>query len=445
MRDLTKGKTLTRIIQFTLPILIGNIFQLFYSLADTRIVGMYLKDEALAGVGATGSLNGLIIGFLIGMTNGFALITARAFGAKDEKKMRRAVAATFEIGIVIVVLITVLGIVFLKPILRLLNTPEDIIPISVRYFRIILSGIAFAMLYNICAALLRAIGNTVVPLIFLMISSLTNVGLDILFVRFLNFNVEGAAIATIVSQGLSFGASFVYLWKKYPILRFGKQELIVSKGIAGELLPVGISMGLMSSLVNIGSVTLQSVINSCGHRYIVAHTAARKVTEFFMLPFATLSMTMGTFSGQNIGAGYPKRVKKGLHEALGICFVWSAFVVLMAYTLAPMLIKGVTATLDHEVIKTGALYLRVNTPLYFVCASVCMIRNCMQGIGDSVTPIISSGIELVGKVLIAVLLSAPLGYYAVMISEPVVWVFMVIPLLIKIRSNPHLKGVRAGE
>ena len=440
MKDLTQGKPLKLILQFALPIMLGNIFQLFYSLADTRIVGSYLGEQALAAVGVTSSLNSMIVGFLIGLTNGFAIITARGFGAKDEAHIRRAVAGTFMLGLATSLVLTAASVLFLPGILRLLHTEENLIPLAVRYFRIILFGMTAAMLYNVCAGLLRAIGDTVAPLVSLVISALLNVGLDLLFVRVFAFGVEGAAIATVLSQIIAFAACFCYLWKRYPILRVQRKECRLSPETVKELYTTGLSVGLMGCLVNIGSVALQGAINGFGEHTIVAHTAARKITELFMLPFAVFGTTMATFSGQNMGAGRPDRIKKGLIQAILLVWGWCLLMLLIAYLAAPWLVRAVTATKETDIIETAALYLRVNTLFYAVPTVICLARNTMQGMGDSITPLVSSGVELVGKVLIAVVFSNYFGYMAVIWSEPVIWILMVIPLLVQLIRNPLMHG-----
>ncbi len=445
MKDLTKGKPLALILRFAVPIMIGNIFQLFYSLADTRIVGSCLGEQALASVGVTSSLNNMIIGFLIGMTNGFAIITARSFGAKDEEHLHRAVAGTFVLGTATSLVFTVASVAFLPQILRLLHTGEELMPLAVRYFRIILLGMTASMLYNVCAGLLRAIGDTVTPLIFLMISALLNVGLDLLFIRVFGFGVEGAAAATVLSQTIAFAACFCYLWKRYPILHFNRADCRLGRGTVGELYGTGLSVGFMGSLVNFGSVALQGAINGFGEDIIVAHTAARKISELFMLPFAVFGMTMATYCGQNIGAGRPDRVKQGLFQGILVVWGWCALVLLAAYTIAPWLVRAVTGTENTDIIETASLYLRWNTPFYAVPTVICLVRNAMQGIGDGVTPLVSSTIELIGKVLVAVVFSGYFGYMAVILSEPVTWIFMVIPLLIKMRTDPRLRAKPQGE
>lgn len=441
MKDLTKGKTLPLILEFALPIAIGNLFQIFYSLADTRIVGQYLGETALAAVGATSSLNNMIIGFLMGMTNGFAIIVSRYYGAKDEKNIRKSVAATFVLGIVMAIVLTFFSVVFLRQILGALNTPSELMEDAYSYFKIILLGMIAAMLYNVCAGLFRAIGDSITPLVFLIISSFMNIGLDLLFVSRLNFGVEGAAAATVLSQIISFVACIIYMIKKYPVLHFGMAELRLEKDMVKAMFGIGCSMGFMNSLINLGSVALQGAINSLKDaNYIVAHTAARKITEIFMLPFTVFGSTMATFCGQNLGANKPDRIKKGLRQTIIITWIWCAGVVVMSYTVVPYMVQMITATKVQMVIDTASLYLRVNTILYFVTAVICILRNAMQGIGDSITPVISSSLELLCKVLIAFLLTPYLGYWAIILSEPVSWVIMVIPLLVGIKKNKFISA-----
>lgn len=441
MKDLTKGKILPLLLGFAVPIAVGNIFQLFYSLADTRIVGSFLGEEALAAVGATSSLNNMIIGFLLGMTNDFAIIVARYFGAKDHDNLKRAVAATFILGIGMAFIFTIVSVSLLRFILVGLQTPKNLLDLSVEYFRIILFGMTGAMLYNVCAGLFRAIGDSLTPLLFLIASTFVNIGLDLLFVCVFHLGVAGAAWATILSQYGSFACCFIYMRKRYDILLFGKKDCHLKRDMVKEMLSIGFSMGFMNSLINIGSVALQGAINSLQDtNYIVAHTAARKITEVFMLPFSVFGTTMATFCGQNLGAGKNDRIKKGLWRVIWITWAWCAGMIILAYTVAPVLVHLITDTTQVKVIATASLYLRMNTILYFIPAVICILRNAMQGIGDSITPVISSSLELLCKVLVAVFLTPYLGYWAIIWSEPISWVIMVIPLLIRIANNPVLKG-----
>ncbi|MBU3804385.1 MAG: MATE family efflux transporter [Candidatus Cellulosilyticum pullistercoris] len=440
MKDLTKGNPSKLIIQFAIPIFIGNIFQLFYSLADTRIVGSTLGDEALAAVGATSTINNLIIGFLIGLTNGFAIIVARDFGAQKLEQLRKDLGGTLKLGIAISLLLTVISVIFLEPILRLLNMPEALMTDGIAYIRVILLGMTAAMLYNVCASVLRAIGDTITPLIFLIFSTIMNIGLDYLLILGFHTGVAGAAYATVISQSVAAIMCFVYIWKRYPMLHLRKSDFIRDSKLEKSLLISGLSMGMMQSLVSLGTVALQGAINTLGTYTIVAHTGARKITEIFMLPFGVLGMTMATYCGQNLGAGEITRIQKGLKQVILVAWIWCALVVVASYTIAPVLVRLVTATSTKEVIETASLYLRIDTLVYFIPAMISILRNALQGIGDHITPIVSSFIELIGKVLIAIYLTPYLKYMGIILAEPIVWVLMVIPLIIRIYTIPQLKG-----
>lgn len=439
MKDLTNGRPLTVIIKFMIPVFVGNLFQLFYSLVDTRIVGSTLGEDALASVGATTTLNTLIVGFLVGLTNGFSVITAQNFGASNKEKVRKSVASAIMLGLIISIFLTILSLTGLSQILKWLNMPKEHFEQGYNYIFVILAGMTASMLYNVCASVLRAIGDTVTPLCFLIFSTILNVVLDYFFILGLKMNVEGAAYATVISQTLAFVLCAIYMLRKYEFLRFGRKDLKPDRNLMGNMLASGFSMGFMQSLVSLGTVSLQSAINTFGRNTIVAHTAARKVTELFMLPFSVLGMTMTTYCGQNLGAGKIKRIKEGIKTALFMAWGWCVMVVLASYTIAPFLLKAVTATNVQEVIEMGTLYLRVDTLLYFVTAVITIFRNSLQGIGDCIIPIISSGIELIGKILVVIFLTPVLGYWGIIIAEPIVWVLMVIPLIIRMFTIKVLK------
>lgn len=439
MKDLTKGNPGKLVIQFAIPILIGNIFQLFYSLVDTRIVGSTLGNEALAAVGATSTLNNLIIGFLIGLTNGFSILVARDFGAQCLESLKRNVAGAIKLGLIIAILLTGLSISFLKPILGILNMPQELMGNGINYISVILLGMTVAMFYNICASVLRAIGDTITPLLFLVFSTLLNVGLDYLFILGMGMGVEGAAYATVISQSIATLMCLIYIWKRYPILHIQKSHFKPNNELNKTLLISGLSMGIMQSLVSLGTVALQGAINTLGTHTIVAHTGARKITEIFMLPFGVLGMTMATYCSQNLGAGEIGRIKRGLKQVMLVAWGWCLLVILLSYTVVPTLIELVTATKVKVIIETATLYLKIDTLFYFIPAMISILRNTLQGIGDRMTPIVSSFIELLGKVLIAIFLTPVLNYMGIIWAEPIVWIIMVIPLIIRICTIPCLK------
>ena len=445
MIDLTTGNPIKQMIKFALPVCLGNIFQLFYSLADTRIVGSTLGESSLASVGATTSISTLLIGFLSGMTNGFSIVVAQQFGEKNEKKIKKTVAASLFLGLVISVIISIISISFLDEILKILNVSEELYNESTLYIKVILLGITATMFYNAFAGILRAIGDTFAPLMFLIIACGLNIFLDLFFILKLGLGVSGAGLATVISQGFSVLLCIIYMWKKYPIFRVEKKDFFIKLELLKRLFYSGFSMAMMMSLVFFGTLALQTAINTFGTNIIVAHTASRKLTEFFMLPFSVFGITMATYCGQNKGANEPERIKKGIWQALFITWGWSVIVIILSYTIAPFLIYMVTGTTNREIILTSQKYLRINTIFYFVPATISILRNAMQGIGDHFTPIFSSGLELIGKISVVIFLVPSLEYFGIIISEPIVWIVMVIPLIIKIIKNPIFKNERKGE
>lgn len=439
MKDLTQGKIGKLIITFAIPLAIGNIFQLLYSFADVFIVGNTLGNNALAAVGSTSTLNDLIVGFLLGLTNGFAVVTAQSFGAKDEKKLRSAVAHTLMLGVAVSIVLTVLSVVFLPQIFSALNIPSEHYENAYAYARIILLGMTASMAYNVCASVLRAVGDTITPLIFLIISSVLNVALDYIFIAKVNMGVEGAAYATIISQIVSAVLCFVYMFKKYKMLRVKAEDSALSADMVKDLMGSGLSMGFMNSFVAFGTVALQSSINTFGTNIIVAHTAARKLTSFFMMPFAVFGMTMAAYCAQNYGAEKYGRIRRGVFLSVLYSWIWCAFLIVFIYSFAPPLLRFITSTDVPEIIDTATLYLRVNCILYCVTAVISIFRNALQGLGVHKTPIVSSAIELLGKVGIVILLAPRIGYMGIILSEPIVWVLMVIPLIIRLMKHPAMK------
>lgn len=440
MKSLTKGKPIKVILLFAIPLYIGQLFQLCYSLIDTRIIGGTLGEVSLAAVGATTSLSDMLIEFLNGIICGFGIIISTFFGAKDEKNMKKAVGGTIVLGMAGTIIISAASLILLPQILKVLNISDELMPQSAAYIGIILAGLIATTLYNICAAVLRAIGDSYTPLIFLIISNLLNVLLDYICILCLHMGVSGAAAATVFSQALSALLCFLYMRKKYPQLRLGREDIMPDKEVYRQLLPTGLSMGFMISFVTLGSLALQTSINTFGTNIIVAHTAARKATSLFLIPFFVLGSALATYCGQNLGAEEYGRIKKGIRDTVLLSFVWCAIVLLVVFTLSSFIITGITASKEGEIISTASLYLKINAVFYFLPAVICIFRNSMQGFGDTRTPLISSFIELAGKVIIAYLLAPAIGYMGVIVSEPIVWAIMVIPLLIGMVRNPVIKN-----
>lgn len=434
MRNLTKGSPVKMILMFAVPLFIGQLFQLFYSLVDTRIVGALLGDTALAAVGATTSLCDLLNNLLNGFTNGFGIIIATYFGAGNKRIMKNAIAGTVMLSVSITVAISAAGTIALYGILNLLNVSPELFDASSSYLRIIMMGLIAGAMYNMLASILRAIGDSFTPLIFLIISTVLNIILDYTFIKYLDTGVAGAAVATVVSQLVSAILCFIYMYKKYPELHLGMNNFIESKPLLVKMLSTGASMSFMISFVHIGTVALQTSINTFGTNIIVAHTAARKASSIFMLPFSVFGTTLATYCSQNFGAGEYSRIKTGIKASVLLTFVWCTAVIVVANTLSPVIIKAITATSEPEVIDTSTLYLRINTALYYIPAVICLFRQGMQGFGDNITPLISSSMELIVKVLAAVLLAPSIGYMGIIVAEPIAWIVMVIPLIKSMRK-----------
>lgn len=440
MRDLTKGKPSILILTFALPIFLGNLLQLAYSLVDTRIVGSFLGEDALAAVGATTTLSNLIVGFLLGLCNGFAILTAQYFGAGDMDRVRKSLAEALKMGLAVAVLLTVVGLVFLQPILRFLNVPEELLGIAGEYIFVIIAGLVATLLYDVFSATLRAMGDTLMPLLILAFSVVLNIGGDFLFVVVWGTGVRGAAIATVLSQVASVIVCGIYMFERYEMLRLSPEDFGQSEGqMLRNMASSGFSMGFMTSLVNIGTLTLQTSINKLGQDIIIAHTAARKISEIFMIMFSVFGQTMATYCGQNLGAGKTDRIRRGIWLAILYTCIWSVLTMIASYTIGARLVNLVTGSSNEIVVKNATDYLKFDTLFYFVTAVICVVRNAMQGLGERIVPLISSSLEMLGKIVIAATLVPLLGYTGIILAEPIVWFLMVIPLLIKIFRMPVLK------
>ena len=433
---LTEGNPVKLIVLFAIPIFLGNLFQILYSLIDTKIVGSTLGETALASVGSVSTLYNLLTGFFNGLTLGFSVVTARFYGSGEEKALKKNIAGAITLGFGTAVVLITLTAVFLKPILRLLQVPAEQFDMSYSYIVVLVWGMFITLAYNLCANTLRATGDSVTPLIYLVISSLVNVGLDYFFILNLHLGVAGAAYATVIAQFLSVVLCLIRIYRGFPILHVGREDFQFDREQLWQLYQNGLSMGLMSSLVNFGTVVLQSGINQLGTSIIVAHTAARKVFEIWNLPISVMGSAMATYCGQNYGAGKYGRIREGIKGALGLGAVWAVAVFIMAHTISPYLIRFITSSDSPEIIYWGRKYLEYDMSFIILCAGIVVLRNSMQGFGDYKTPVFSSFIELMGKVVFTFTFVRFFGYWGIIWTEPVIWVLMVIPLIIQTWRNP---------
>lgn len=431
-KTLTEGTPWKQILLFSIPIFWGNVFQLLYSLVDTKIVGSTLGTEALAAVGSVSTLHTLMTGFLNGLTLGFSLITAMCFGAKNRKRLKKTFAAAISLGVLTTLALVLMLMVFLHPVLNLLHVPQAQFEMAYAYISVLIVGLFATLFYNLCANTLRAIGDALTPLIFLIVATVSNIGLDYLFILGFQMGVQGAAYATVLAQLLSVVLCLIRIFRKFPILHIQKEDFRFDRELMAEMYKSGLSMGLMSCLVGIGTILLQSAINTLGTTVIVAHTAARKVFELVSLPNSVLGSAMATYCGQNYGARRFDRIRQGIRASLIIAAVWAVVVFLICHTIEGKLIQFVASTTNPDVIYWGSTYLKVDMSFIVICGVIVILRNSMQGFGDRVIPVFSSCIELAGKIIFAFVFAPMFAYWGIIWAEPMVWIAMVIPLIVKV-------------
>ena len=433
--DLMHGPIFRSLVLFMLPILISNLFQQLYNTVDTMIVGNVLGDTALAAIGSCGAIYELLVGFGLGIGNGLAIVAARAYGAQDEDLLKRTVAGSLVIGLVASLTITTAGFFGLRPLLELLDTPAEILEDAYRYIIIIDLGVIVMFAYNLCAGLLRAIGNSVMPLVFLLLSSALNVVLDLWFIAGMGLGVAGAAVATVIAQGVSVVLCILYVMARVRILIPGRKHLDVGRKLYWDLFSQSISMGLMSSIVSAGSVVLQYGINGLGTLVIAGHTAARKLFAFTDMPLTAMASACSTYVSQNYGANHPDRVRRGMRDIYLYGVVVAVTAILLMSVGAEWMVKLVSGSSEPVVLENGVRYLVWNAPFYAVLGMLLSTRYALQSMGEKVLPLLSSVIEFLGKIVFVLLFIPRFEYNAVILCEPVIWCFMTIELLIAYRHN----------
>ena len=422
-KDLTSGSPLKVILMFTLPLVLGNLFQQFYALADTIIVGRFCGVSALASVGATGSVNYLILGFVIGVCNGFAIPIAQLFGARDYKDLRRHVANAAWLCIAGSVVLTVATVALTRPMMELMQTPDDILDGAVVYIGWIFAGIPFIFLYNMVAAIMRALGDSKTPLYFLILTSALNIGLDLLFIIPFHMGVLGAALATDISQVISGVLSFAYLCRKFDVLKMEKGDIAYSKKACGRLLGIGVPMGLQCSITAIGSVIMQWAVNVLGSTAVAAVTAAGKTQSLLTVPLESVGTAMATYAGQNLGASRMDRVRKGVNSALLIILVYalaSAFI--LHFTDVQIMSLFLDTAKEVDIVNMGREYLFWNSVFFIPLGALIVWRYTIQGLGFSTLAMMAGVAEMVARTAVAIVLVPILGYFGAELSNPAAWV-----------------------
>jgi len=421
--DLIHGPILPSLLSFAFPILLSNIFQQLYNTADVLIVGRFLGQESLAAVGATTAIFDLIVGFTLGVGNGMGIVIARYYGARNFTKIKEAVAATWILGALLSIVVMLMGFLGLYPLLQYLDTPAEILSQSYQYISMIVTCVSVSF---------ASLG-------FLIFSALVNVVLDLYFITQLQLGVQSAGLATIISQGLSAVLCFYYIRKSVPELLPQLKHFKWDKALYADLLEQGLAMGLMSSIVSIGSVILQSSVNTFGAVIISAQTAARRIMAFALLPMTAISASMTTYASQNLGAKRPDRIVHGLRIGSRLSISWAVFVCIFLFFASPALVSFLASSTDSYLVENGSLYLQISSAFYPILSLLLIYRNCLQGLGQKVLPLVSSFIELIGKIAFVVLIIPWAGYKGVILCEPLIWVAMTIQLYFSLFRHPLIK------
>lgn len=437
-KDMTVGSSMKLILGFSLPLLFGFLFQQFYSVVDTVIVGQFLGMNALAGVGATGSINFMIVGFCMGVCSGFAIPVAHKFGAKDYSGMRQVIANCVWLSLIFSLVMTVIVVFLCRNILIWMKTPEDIFADAYAYIVIIFAGIPAIYLYNMLSGIIRSMGDSKTPLVFLTLSSFLNIGLDLLCILAFQMGVAGAAVATVASQLISGVLCLVYMIKKFEILHIKKEEWKLNSAHVRSLCGMGVPMGLQYSITAIGSVILQTSVNTLGSLAVASVTAGGKVSMFFCCPFDAMGSTMATYGGQNVGAKKLERLGTGLKNCiwLGIGYSLIAFVVLYFFggSLASLFVDSA----EQEMLDNARLFLIINSAFYIPLALVNIIRFMIQGVGFGTFAILAGVFEMIARTIGGLVLVPAFGFTGACFASPLAWLFadaFLIPAYIHVRRK----------
>ena len=422
-KDMTSGNPLKLIIGFAIPMFLGMLFQQFYSMVDTVIVGKFLGVGPLAGVGSTSSLNFLVIGFCTGVCNGFAIPVSQMFGAKRDSELRRFVANSAWLCVIFSVVITTAIVACCRPLLTLMHTPEDIFEYAYVYIVIIFLGIPTTFLYNVTAAIIRSLGDSRSPVVFLAIASGINIVLDIVFIVAFHMGVEGPALATVISQGISGLLSLFYMKKKFEILRISKEEWKMRGSYMKTLCYMGIPMGLQYSVTAIGTLVIQAAINGFGPMTVAGVTAAQRINAFISCPIEAIGATMAPYSGQNMGASKLDRVGKGLRDASLLGFVISAVLFVFVLLTGKQLSLLFLDTADAQVVAYSYRFLVFTAAGYCLLVLVNTVRFTIQGMGFSVFAITSGVLEMIARSLAGLVVVPLIGYTGICLAHPMAWIF----------------------
>ncbi|MGI5960253.1 MAG: MATE family efflux transporter [Massiliimalia sp.] len=442
-KDMTAGSPMKLIISFAVPLMFGNLFQQLYSMVDTIIVGRFLGKESLAAVGSTGSLNFLIIGFCLGLCSGFAIPVSQRFGAKDFEDMRRFIGNIIWLSIGFAAVVTLLTVIFCRPMLIAMNTPEDIIDEAYAYIVVIFAGIPATFFYNILASLLRALGDSKTPVVFLIMASIINIFLDFALVVWIPMGVAGAAVATVASQFVSGAACLIFIIKKFEILHISRDDAKIRTPYLAELCGDGLPMGLQFSITAIGSILLQTSVNALGSTIVAAVTAAGKLNMLCTCAFDALSVSMSTYGGQNIGARKVDRILPGLRSGMIIGSIYSIFSLIIIFFFGKPMTTLFVEQSEIEIIEHAYQFLLTSAFFYIPLAGVNIFRLMIQGMGYSKVALFAGVFEMVARGIFGLWLVPTFGFVAACFANPFAWIMadlFLVPTFIRILRHVQQWG-----
>ena len=438
---MTAGNPVSLIIRFSIPMLLGNVFQQLYNLVDSVIVGQFVGANALAAIGATGSATFMFFALCNGIGNGGGIITSQSFGKGDEKEVKTCITNTAYIMLVFPLIIGTVAFFAAGPLLKLLGTPEEILPDSLSYMRIMCVGIIFVSLYNFASSMLRALGDSKTPLYFLIFSCILNTVLDVIFVYCFNMSVVGAGIATVISQFVSGITCLIYAIKKNEYFKIRKEDLVFDKTITVRIIKLGIPLSLQFSLIAISCMALQRVVNSFGEVAMAAFTATSRIEQLIHQPYQTLGTALSTFTGQNYGAGNYERVRTGYKKGAAIMAGFSLIMLPVMQFFGDNIIRIFVS--DGPVVEMGARALRITSYFYVCLGTIYVVRGVLNGLGDAFFALLNGIVEVIGRFMVPVLLTgiAAIGVWGIWWSVGIVWTMAGVSAIFRYLS--YLKKIGA--
>ncbi len=429
-KDLTSGSPMKIFIMFSIPILLGNLFQQLYNMVDTIIVGQYLGEEALAAVGTTGCLMFLVLGFANGIAQGFGVMIAQAFGAGNHKQLRHFVALIVMLTILVSLILSLPTTIFSKNLLMLLNVPDNILAMADSYIKVIFAGLILTMAYNVEAGILRGVGDSKTPLYFLLLASVLNIILDFVLIVFAKMGTAGAAYATVIGQGVSAVLCFIYMYVKFPLLRLSREDFYYDWYNSKKLLSLGIPMAINYSITAIGTMILQAAINVFGSSVVASYTAASKIINLTTQTMPSLGTTSATYCGQNLGAGKYDRIYKGMRCGFILCAIVGILGAVISLIAEPWMIAMFIPNPTAEAMSYAHTYLVRACTCMIPLAWIYLYRSAMQGLNQALVPMLCGIVELISRFLVIAIVSKPFGYSGVCWTDPICWLVTGVMVMI---------------